>query len=241
MPRRTITRRRGKGTTTYRAKSHRYKAKCEYKTYEAAEKEGMIKGEVIELLHDPARSAPLMIIKHQNQITALPATLGIKKGDITEYGATASIKPGNVLPLISIPEGTTINNIELTPGDGGSIARTAGNSARIVQKSDEKTVIKLPSKKFKTFNNNCRATIGVIAGGGHGEKPLVKAGKNYYKKKAKGKLWPIVSATSKNPVEHPHGGGGGRNRKSRTVSRGAPPGAKVGTIASRRTGRRKKK
>ncbi len=240
MPRRTITRRRGKGTPTYRAKSHRYRAKVEYKTYEALEKEGKVIGEVVDLMHDPARNAPLMIVKYDTQITALPAVLGIKKGDIIEEGVTASIREGNILPLAAIPEGTTVSNIELRPGDGGALVRTAGSSAKIVRKDEKEVVIKLPSKKFKALNKMCRAMIGVIAGGGHKEKPLLKAGKNYYKKKARGKLWPIVSGTSKNPVEHPHGGGGGRSRKSRTVSRNAPPGAKVGTIASRRTGRRKK-
>ncbi|MBD3312092.1 50S ribosomal protein L2 [archaeon] len=237
MPRRVKQRRRGKGSTTYRAVSHRFKAVSSYKTYDEAEKNNQCKGEVLDLVHDPARSAPLMIVRFNEQTVALPAPLGVMKGQQVEAGVSAEVKPGNNLPLKSIPDGTVISNIELTPGDGGKLVRSAGGRAKIVSHDNNQVMVKLNSKAVKSLNSNCRATVGVIAGSGHKNKPLVKAGKNFHKRKAKGLKWPVVSGTSKQASEHPHGGKQHRKRKSRTVSRHAPPGAKVGSFAAKRTGR----
>jgi len=216
-----------------------------YKTYDDLEKSDVTKGEVLELVHDPARTAPLMIVRFKEQTVAVPATMGIMKGQFIEAGVKAPIKEGNYLPLKSIPEGTIISNIELTPGDGGKLVRTAGGKARIVSKDKNKVMVKLASKASKEVHEDCRASIGIIAGGGHQLKPLIKAGNSYYKKKARGgKRWPLVSATAKQACEHPHGGKQHRKRKSKTVSRNAPPGAKVGSFGASRTGvgskRRKK-
>ncbi|MFA5406010.1 MAG: 50S ribosomal protein L2 [Candidatus Nanoarchaeia archaeon] len=234
-------RRRGKGSPVYRANSHKFKAAVAYKTYDDAEKNSIIKGEVIDLMHDPARTAPIMVIKFDEQTIALPAIMGVVKGSIIEAGTSATIVEGNYLPLKSIPEGTLISNIELTPGDGGKVVRTAGSKAKIVNKEKNSVTIQLSSKKFKKINNNCRATIGVIAGGSHKLKPLIKAGNTYYKMKAKGVKWPIVSGSKRNAYEHPHGGKQHKMTKNKTVGRNAPPGAKVGSFGARRTGRSKRK
>jgi large subunit ribosomal protein L2 len=97
----------------------------------------------------------------------------------------------------------------------------------------------MPSKEFKVFNPNCLATIGVSAGGGRGDKPYVKAGQLYYLKQARNKLWPRSSAVKMNPVDHPFGGHT-KPGTPKTISRLMPPGAKVGSISARRSGKKKK-
>ncbi len=97
----------------------------------------------------------------------------------------------------------------------------------------------MPSKKEKMFNLKCRATIGVIAGAGRMEKPIVKAGKKHYMKKAKNKLWPRTSAVKVNVIDHPFGSGRGKNPKSKIAKRNAPPGKKVGHIRPRKTGKKR--
>jgi large subunit ribosomal protein L2 len=178
-----------------------------------------------------------MIVKYPQEIIAIPAIEGVTKGQEIQSGINAEVKQGNCLPLKSIPEGTVISNIELTPGDGGKLIRSAGSKAKLVSKEGGQIKIKLGLRRLKKLNKDCRATIGTIAGGGHKVKPLVKAGKNFHRKKAKGLKWPVVSGSAKNAVDHPHGGKQHRKRKSKTVSRNAPPGAKVGSFAARRTGR----
>jgi len=98
----------------------------------------------------------------------------------------------------------------------------------------------MPSKKEKSFNPNCRAVVGVIAGAGRLEKPIVKAGKNHHIKKSKGKLWPRTSAVKMNVVDHYFGSGRGKNPKSKIAKRNAPPGRRVGHLRPRRTGRKKR-
>jgi large subunit ribosomal protein L2 len=157
-----------------------------------------------------------------------------------EVGGQAKLKIGNVLPIRRIPEGTNIHNVELKPGDGGKLVRAAGTSAIVVSQGT-KTVIKLPSGAFKTLDPRCRAAIGIVAGGGHKEKPLAKAGKNFHINRSKPKRFPVVKGVAMNPVNHPHGGGGHPHvGRPSTVSRHAPPGMKVGRLSSRK-GKRKKK
>lgn len=232
-------RRRGKGSPVYRARSTKFKAKVSYKSYNEVEKSAFEKGIIEDLIDDPVRKCPLMLIKFKDDFSAIPAPLGIKQGDTIEQGIGASPNKGNILPLNSIPEGTNIFNIERVPGDGGKFVRTAGESARLISKDDKGVMVQLPSKKFKLLNPLCRASIGVIAGGGHKDKPYVKASKRKLAMRARGGRWPKVSGSKMNSCENPHGGGHGRSRKSYTVSRNAPPGAKVGSIAARRTGRRR--
>ena len=129
----------------------------------------------------------------------------------------------------------------MNPGDGGKFARASGTFAKIVSKSAGRVIVVLPSKKQKMFKPECRATIGVLAGGGREEKPFLKAGMKYFKMKAKNKVWPKVCGQSMNAVDHPHGGSRSSQKNyPYVVSRNAPPGAKVGSISGRRTGRKKK-
>ena len=151
------------------------------------------------------------------------------------------IKVGNILPLKSLPEGTSIYNIESNPGDGGKFVRASGTFARIVTKMEKGIVVELPSSKRRTFLPECRAIIGNVAGSGRIEKPFLKAGTRFYAMRAKNKYWPIVSGTSMNSVSHPFGGSSSHAKGIPTQSsRNSPPGRKVGKIAPKRTGRRKR-
>jgi large subunit ribosomal protein L8e len=155
-------------------------------------------------------------------------------------GKKAKITVGNVLPLKSIPEGSSVCNIEKYQGDRGVFARTSGTFAVIVSHSDDdnKTKIKLPSGSKKTITSDARAMLGICAGGGRTEKPILKAGNQYHKYKAKRHCWPSVKGVCMNPVEHPFGGGNQQHiGKPSTVRRDIPAGRKVGLIAARRTGR----
>ena len=146
-----------------------------------------------------------------------------------------------MLPLKSIPEGTLIYNIESNPGDGGKFVRASGAFAKIITKTEDGIVVELPSSKRRTFLPECRAIIGVIAGSGRTEKPFLKAGTKFFAMRAKNKFWPRVSGTSMNSVSHPFGGKSSHAKGIPTqASRNAPPGRKVGKIAPKRTGRRKR-
>jgi len=163
---------------------------------------------------------------------------GLYTGQFVYCGAKASLSIGNVLPVGTVPEGTIICNVEEKVGDRGSMARASGKYSTVIGQSDKGTQIKLPSGKKKIISPQCRATIGVIAGGGRIEKPLLKAGRAYHKYKAKRNEWPKVRGVAMNPVDHPHGGGNHQHiGHPSTVRRDAPHGQKVGLIAARRTGR----
>ena len=144
------------------------------------------------------------------------------------------------LPLGSMPEGTIVCSLEEKPGDRGKIAKASGNYCTVISQNPDanKTRVKLPSGSKKAISSNCRAVVGVVAGGGRIDKPLLKAGSAYHKYKNKRNCWPRVRGVAMNPVEHPHGGGNHQHiGKPSTVKRGTPPGRKVGLIAARRTGR----
>jgi len=168
------------------------------------------------------------------------ATEGMYTGQFIYAGKKAALTVGNVLPLASCPEGTIISNVEAKKGDRGALARCSGNYATIISHSDDglKTRVRLPSGSKKTVPSTARAIIGVVAGGGRIDKPILKAGVAYHKYKAKRHSWPKVRGVAMNPVDHPHGGGNHQHiGHPATVSRFAPPGQKVGLIAARRTGR----
>lgn len=236
MGKRIISQRRGRGTTTYRSPSHRFKGNLEFIRFV---KEPMV-GIVKDIYHDPGKSAPIAKIELENkEIMRIPAPLGLKVNDHVTYGAP-NIKEGNILSLEQIPEGTFINSIEKVPGSGPSFCRSAGTFAKVVSKFRDRVVVTLPSKKQRNFDPKCMAGIGVIAGGGKKDKPIVKAGKMHHIKRARGRLYPRTSGVAMNAVDHPFGCGRGRHvGKPKTVSRNAPPGRKVGLIGARRTGRKR--
>ncbi|GIY22951.1 60S ribosomal protein L8 [Caerostris extrusa] len=150
------------------------------------------------------------------------------------------LQVGNVLPVGSMPEGTIICNLEEKSGDRGRLARGSGNYATVISHNPDskKTRVKLPSGSKKVLPSSNRAMVGIVAGGGRIDKPILKAGRAYHKYKAKRNSWPKVRGVAMNPVEHPHGGGNHQHiGKASTVRRDASAGRKVGLIAARRTGR----
>jgi large subunit ribosomal protein L2 len=238
MGRRIHGQRRGRGTSTFRAPSHRYKAEL---SHPDGEDEELVTGEVVGLEHDPARSAPVAEVEFdgtEGDRRLVLAPEGTAVGDSIEIGVSAAVEAGNTLPLAEIPEGVPVCNVEAQAGDGGTFARAGGVSATLVAHERDAAVVKLPSGAERRLAPDCRATIGVVAGGGRTEKPLVKAGNAHHKAKARGTTYPTVRGVAMNAVDHPFGGGGRQHPgRPKSVSRDSPPGQKVGDIASRRTGR----
>lgn len=176
--------------------------------------------------------------KRDNELVV--ATEGMYTGQFIYCGKKAALTVGNVLPVKMVPEGTIICNIENKIGDRGVFARSSGCYAIVIAHDEDKgtTRIRLPSGGKKTIKSDARAMIGVIAGGGRTDKPLLKAGNAYHKYRVKRNCWPKIRGVAKNPVEHPHGGGNHQHiGKPSTVGRLVPAGRKVGLIAARRTGR----
>ncbi len=231
MGKRIIVQARGHGSHTYRVRRKAFKHRLKYPKKLEGE------GKVIKLFNSSGHSAPLAKIKYSKGIFYMPAFKNMVEGQKISFDG--EIKPGNIQKLKDIPVKTQIYNIESKPGDGGIFIKSGGNSA-IVNRIVEKDIfILMPSKKEKKFNENCRANIGVVAGSGRLEKPVIKAGKKYHIKKSKSKLWPRTSAVKMNAIDHPFGSGRAKNVKSKVAKRNAPPGKKVGLLRPRRTGKRK--
>ena len=236
MGKRLIQQRRGKRNTKFNSPSHRFKGELKYDY-----KNILTEGEVLDIIHDPGRTAPIANVKlNNNKLVNIIAPEGIKTGDKINFNDDKKeIKVGNVLSVGRIPEGTPVYNIELLPGDGGKLVRAGGSTATVVSHEKKITVVQLPSGAFKRINSDCKATIGVVAGGGRHDKPFLKAGKKHYAFRKRGKQYPIVRGVAMTAVNHPHGGGrhqhiGGPS----TIKRGSPPGTKVGNIAAKRSGRK---
>ncbi len=234
MGKRTRAQRIGRGSPTYKGRTSKRKNKLELPEEEE------LTARVVDITHEPGRNAPIVRIRYENgEERRILAPEGIKVGDEIEAGISAPIEPGNTLPLSEIPEGTFIYNIESQPGKGGEFARAPGTNATLLAHDVGQAVVQLPSGEVRSFNPKCRATIGVVAGGGRKEKPFVKAGNRHYAKKSKGKIYPRVSGVAMNAVDHPFGSGRGRHAgRPRTVRRDAPPGQKIGLISARRTGKK---
>lgn len=237
MGHRLISQNRGRGTPTYRAPSHKFKAALRHPLVDENE---TLYGTVTDIVHDPARSAPIAKVMFENgKELLILAPEGMAIEDKIACGTSVEVKPGNSLPLAEIPEGVPVCNIESKPNDGGKFARASGVYATVVSHEHGKAVIQMPSGEMKWLNPKCRATIGIVAGGGRVDRPFLKAGKKFHKMKTRAAKYPRVSGIAMNAVDHPFGGGNRKHPgKPTTVSRNAPPGRKVGQIAARRTGKR---
>lgn len=233
MGKRIISQARGHGSFTYRVrrKAFRFKVK-----YPGRGVKGI--GKVIKLLNSPGHSAPLAKIQTGSGVFYNVAGKGLYEGK--EINIDEGKNTGDIIRLKDAGIGMQVFNIEIKPGDGGKIMRTAGSSAVVNKKIKAEVFVLMPNKKEVAFNKDCRATIGVVAGHGRLEKPVIKAGKKYYMMKARSKLWPRTSAVKVNAIDHPFGGGRGKRIKSKIAKRNAPPGKKVGTLLPRRTGRKKR-
>lgn len=233
MGKRIIVQARGKGSLTYRVRKKAYKYRMKYPKNLEGE------GTVLKLINSSAHSYPIAKIKYSEGFFYMPAFKGMTEEEIIKFNTT-EIKNGNIMQLKNIPVKTLIYNIESRPFDGGKFIRSSGNSAVVNRIIGDNIMILMPSKKEKKFNKNCRATIGEIAGQGRLDKPFLKAGKKHHLIKSRNKLWPRTSAVKMNAIDHPFGSGRGKNPKSKIAKRNAPPGARVGLIRPKRTGKRKK-
>jgi large subunit ribosomal protein L2 len=228
MGKRIISRARGKGGPRYRSPGHRFAGKPSYSFRGDAT--------IIDIIHDPARVVPLAKLQTENGEKLVLAANGIKVGDKLSV-KIGEANNGNILPLSAIPKGSYVFGIESQPDSGPKFCNTS--YAIVVSHDPNKVILQMPSKKFKDFNPNCLATIGTPANYGRQDKPFVKAGQLFYKMGARNKLWPRSSASKMNPVDHPFGGKT-KPGTPKTISRNAPPGAKVGSIGARRAGKKKK-
>ena len=209
---------------------------AKYPNYNLTEKH---LGDIIDLVHERGRDVPLAKVRFEDgSISFIPAVLGTKVGSKIQFGLEVDISDGNVISVQNIPDGTIVCNVEKHFGDGGSLIKSAGTNATVFSHGPDGVTIKLPSGKFSTINPKNRAMIGTLAGGGVGDRPFMRAGVKWRRFRSKGQKYPIVRGVAQAAYVHPHGGGRHQHvGQSSTVSRNAPPGAKVGSIAARKTGR----
>jgi large subunit ribosomal protein L2 len=172
---------------------------------------------VAAIEYDPNRTSRIALLQYEDGTkTYILAPVGVTVGDAIASGPTADIKPGNALPIANIPVGTLIHNIELSPGKGGQMARSAGAYAQLMAKEGKYATLRLPSSEMRRVLLTCRATIGQVGNLEHENESLGKAGKNRWKGRK-----PHVRGVTMNPREHPHGGGEGKSpvgRKKGPVS-----------------------
>ena len=162
---------------------------------------------VVGIEYDPNRTAYIALLEYADgKRSYILAPEGLKTGTVIKSGGNADIKPGNTLPLANIPLGTFINNVELYPGKGGQLVRSAGTSAQLMAKEGTKAQIRLPSGEVRVVSMECKATIGQVGNIEHENIKVGKAGKTRHKG-----FRPTVRGSVMNPVDHPHGGGEGRS------------------------------
>jgi large subunit ribosomal protein L2 len=171
------------------------------------DKEG-VKARVAALEYDPNRSARLALLHYADgEKCYILAPLGLRVGDTVEAGAGADIKPGNSMPLLSMPLGTMVHNVELRPGRGGQLGRGAGTAIQLMAKEGKDALLKLPSGELRLVQGTCRATIGQVGNMDWANIKIGKAGRSRWLGRR-----PKVRGIAMNPVDHPHGGGEGRSK-----------------------------
>jgi len=233
MGKRIISQARGKGSFTYRIRKKAFRYRLGYPGLN-------FKGsaQITKLINSPAHSAPIAKLIIDKKVFYIPAAQGLYEGQTIEIN-NGGLEKGDIVMLKDIPIGTRIFNIEKRPGDGGKMVRTSGGFSTLSKKDEKGTFVLMSNKKEIKLNENCRVTIGTIAGQGRKTKPVIKAGKKHHMMKARSKKWHTTSAVKVNIIDHPFGGGRGKRIKSKIAKRDSPPGAKVGHISPRKTGKRK--
>ena len=193
---------RGKITVRHRGGGYRPK----YRIIDFKRNKDGIPGTVATIEYDPNRSANIALINYADgEKRYIIAPNKLKVGDVIVSGPDADIKIGNALPLANIPVGTIIHNIEMKPGKGGQMVRSAGNGAQLMAKEGNEAQVRLPSGEVRKVTLNCRATIGEVGNGEHANIQIGKAGR----KRHMG-IRPTVRGSVMNPNDHPHGGGEGK-------------------------------
>ena len=196
----------GRITTRHQGGGHKRK----YRKIDFKRNKDGIPAKVASIEYDPNRSARIALLHYADGAKAyILQPKGLKVGDVVESGVDADIKPGNALPLANIPVGTLVHAVEFQPGKGAAMARSAGTSIQLMGKEGAYAILRMPSSEMRRVLLNCRATVGEVGNAEHSNIRLGKAGR---------KRWlgvrPTVRGTVMNPVDHPHGGGEGKNKSA---------------------------
>ncbi|MBI2084402.1 MAG: 50S ribosomal protein L2 [Candidatus Aenigmarchaeota archaeon] len=232
MGKRLIVQARGRGGPRYKIPSHRYLGRIDYLP------SGNFTAKVVDIVSDAIHLAPIMVVKTEDGKKILQiAPEGVQAGDFINYGSNEA-NVGNVIELSKVPVGTRVFGIETYTGSGPKLCRSSGSYALVAGVSGNNVTLQLTSGKEKILDGRCRATIGVPAGGGRLEKPYYKVGQKWHAMTARGKLFPRTAGVAMTPTDHPYGGRK-KSAKFKTISRHAPPGRKIGSIAARRSGKPK--
>lgn len=203
-----VTKKKHAGRNSYGRITVRHKGggnKVKYRLIDF-KRQGEVPAKVLGIEYDPNRTAYIALLQDENgNKSYIIAPEGLKTGDTVYSAATADIKPGNTLPIGNIPVGTLINNIELYPGKGSQLVRSAGVFAQLIAKENGSAQVRLPSGEVRIIRLECKATIGQIGNVEHDTVKLGKAGKTRHKG-----IRPTVRGSVMNPCDHPHGGGEGK-------------------------------
>jgi len=200
----------GRITTRHRGGGH----KRRYRIIDFKRLKDGVPAKVNSIEYDPNRSARIALLHYADgEKRYILAPVRLRVGQTVESGPAADIRPGNAMPLRAMPTGTTVHNIELRPMQGGKMARSAGSSAQLVAKEGGKALLRLPSGEMRRVPEECRATVGQLGNVTHEIESGGKAGRSRWIGKR-----PTVRGTVMNPVDHPHGGGEGKNKGSHPVT-----------------------
>ncbi len=193
----------GRITTRHRGGGH----KRLYRRIDFKRNKDGVPATVMALEYDPNRSARIALLQYADgEKRYILAPLGLKVGDQVQSGPGAEIRPGNAMPLADMPVGTTVHNVELNPGQGGSMVRSAGTAAQLMAKEGRYALLRLPSGEIRRVLSQCRATVGQVGNVEHENITIGKAGRNRWLGRR-----PTVRGVVMNPVDHPHGGGEGKS------------------------------
>ncbi len=196
----------GRITTRHQGGGH----KRRYRVIDFKRKKDGVPAKVATIEYDPNRSARIALLHYADgEKRYILAPKGLKVGDAIASGPGADIRPGNALAMADIPVGTVIHAVELQPGKGAAIARSAGTSVQLVGKEGDYAILRMPSSEMRRVLITCRATVGEVGNAEHGNISIGKAGRNRHLGKR-----PSVRGTAMNPVDHPHGGGEGKNKSA---------------------------
>jgi large subunit ribosomal protein L2 len=197
----------GRITTRHRGGGHKQR----YRTIDFKRNKDGIEAVVERIEYDPNRSAHIALLKYiDGERRYIVAPKGVKAGDKVRSGDDAGIKPGNCLPLRNIPVGSVVHCVELKPGKGAQLARSAGTSVQFVAREGAYSTLRLRSGEMRKVLSECRATLGEVSNGEHALRSLGKAGASRWRG-----VRPTVRGVAMNPVDHPHGGGEGRTSGGR--------------------------
>ena len=196
----------GRITTRHQGGGHKRK----YRKIDFKRRKDGIPAKVASIEYDPNRSARIALLNYADGAKAyILQPKGLKVGDTVESGPEADIKPGNALPLANIPVGTLVHAVEFQPGKGAAMARSAGTSIQLMGKEGGYAILRMPSSEMRRVLLDCRATVGEVGNAEHSNIVIGKAGR-----KRKMNVRPTVRGTVMNPVDHPHGGGEGKNKSA---------------------------